>query len=112
MIPSTAQATATLGSGQAAERRQGRLALASSYIGSSLEMYDFLLYGTAASLVFPSLFFTGVEPALAVALSFVTLAAGYVARPVGGIIFGHFGDRLGRKKMLVVTMAIMGAVSV
>lgn len=112
MIPSTTRAGNAAGIEAPAHGRNGRLALASSYIGSSLEMYDFLLYGTAASLVFPALFFTGVEPGLAIALSFVTLAAGYVARPIGGIIFGHFGDRLGRKKMLVVTMAIMGAVSV
>ncbi|MFD1210845.1 MFS transporter [Arthrobacter sp. GCM10027362] len=111
MIPSAVQTPASR-SAEAAHRRNGRLALVSSYIGSSLEMYDFLLYGTAASLVFPSLFFAGVDPAVAVALSFVTLAAGYVARPVGGIVFGHFGDRLGRKKMLVVTMGMMGAVSI
>lgn len=96
----------------AEQRKASRLALVSSYVGSSLEMYDFLLYGTAAALVFPALFFNGVEPGLGVALSFVTLAAGYVARPIGGIIFGHFGDRLGRKKMLVITMALMGVVSV
>lgn len=96
----------------AQDAKASRLAMLSSYVGSSLEMYDFLLYGTAASLVFPALFFTGVDPALALALSYVTLAAGYVARPLGGIIFGHFGDRLGRKKMLIITMAMMGIVSI
>lgn len=97
---------------QQTKRPGAKLAMASSYIGSSLEMYDFLLYGTAAALVFPQLFFSGVDQGVGIALSFVTLAAGYVARPIGGVIFGHFGDRLGRKKMLIITMVIMGFVSI
>jgi MFS family permease len=89
-----------------------RRALVSGYLGSTVEFYDFLLYGTAASLVFPALFFGSMPAAVGVVLSYVTLAAGYVARPLGGVIFGHFGDRYGRKKMLFVTMALMGAASV
>lgn len=96
----------------AQQRRDSRRALVSSYLGSTVEFYDFLLYGTAAALVFPQLFFSGVPEAAGIVLSYVTLAAGYVARPLGGIIFGHFGDKLGRKQMLFITMLIMGGVSV
>lgn len=88
-----------------------RRVLLSSYIGSAVEFYDFLVYGTAASLVFGQLFFANLSPALGVVASFGTLAVGYVARPLGGIVFGHFGDRLGRKKMLVLTMLLMGIAS-
>jgi MFS family permease len=90
------------------QRRHTRRVLISSYLGSTIEYYDFLLYGTAAALVFPAVFFSGVDPATAVILSFGTFAAGYVARPLGGLIFGHFGDRLGRKKMLIITLVMMG----
>ncbi|WP_166877786.1 MFS transporter [Salinibacterium sp. ZJ450] len=91
--------------------RARRRAMVSSYLGTTVEMYDFLLYGTAASLVFPVLFFKDLDPVAASIASFATLAAGYVARPLGGILFGHFGDRLGRKKMLVITLTIMGVIS-
>ncbi len=83
----------------------------SSYLGSTLEYYDFLLYGTAASLVFGPVFFSGLSPAAATIASLGTFAAGYLARPLGGVVFGHFGDLIGRKKMLVLSMAIMGAAS-
>ncbi|MGN6425288.1 MAG: MFS transporter [Leifsonia sp.] len=99
--------TADQGEGSLNTKPMRRI-LASSFIGSTIEFYDFLLYATAASLVFPQVFFTGLDPALATILSFVTLAAGYVARPLGGIIFGHFGDRLGRKGVLVTSMVSMG----
>lgn len=89
-----------------------RRILASSFIGSAIEFYDFLLYATASSIVFASLFFAGMGEGLAVVASFATLAAGYLARPLGGLVFGHFGDRLGRKKALVVSMIIMGSVTV
>ncbi|WP_166877800.1 MFS transporter [Salinibacterium sp. ZJ450] len=91
--------------------RVRRNAMVSSYLGTAVEMYDFLLYGTAASLVFPVLFFKDLDPVAASIASFATLAAGYFARPLGGILFGHFGDRLGRKKMLVITLTIMGVIS-
>ncbi|MBT2513271.1 MFS transporter [Arthrobacter sp. ISL-30] len=85
-----------------------RRILASSFVGSAIEYYDFMLYATAASLVFNKVFFANLGPGFALFASFVTLAAGYIARPLGGVVFGHFGDRLGRKKMLVLSMLIMG----
>ncbi|WP_157156996.1 MULTISPECIES: MFS transporter [unclassified Diaminobutyricimonas] len=95
----------------ASPNRVRRNAMVSSYLGTVVEMYDFLLYGTAASLVFPILFFNDLDPVAASIASFATLAAGYVARPLGGILFGHFGDRMGRKKMLVITLTMMGVIS-
>lgn len=83
----------------------------SSYLGTTVEFYDFLLYGTAAALVFPALFFPGTDALVGTLASFGTLAVGYLARPLGGVIFGHFGDRLGRKRMLVITLVMMGSVS-
>ncbi|GAA4866935.1 MFS transporter [Saccharopolyspora cebuensis] len=85
-----------------------RRILASSFIGSAIEFYDFILYATAASLVFGELFFAGMPPAVGLFASFTTLAVGYVARPLGGAIFGHFGDRIGRKGVLIVSMVLMG----
>ena len=79
--------------------------------GTSIEWYDFFLYGAAAALVFPTVFFGEVEPATAYILSFLTFAAGFIARPVGGIIFGHFGDRIGRKRTLVMALLLMGVSS-
>ena len=96
---------------EAEQGRHRRRAMVSSYLGTTVEMYDFLLYGTAAALVFPTLFFADLPPVAASIASFGTLAAGYFARPLGGIIFGHFGDRLGRKKMLVITLVMMGVIS-
>jgi len=89
-----------------------RRILTSSFVGTAIEYYDFILYATAASVVFGHVFFTDLTPAVATFASFATLAAGYVARPFGGIVFGHFGDRLGRKKMLVLSMMIMGVATV
>ncbi|WP_169250967.1 MFS transporter [Brevibacterium sp. 'Marine'] len=85
-----------------------RRILASSFLGSVIEYYDFLLYTAAASIVFSKVFFTDLPPGFGLFLSFTTLAVGYLARPLGGIIFGHFGDLVGRKKMLVISMVIMG----
>ena len=79
-----------------------------SLIGTAVEWYDFFLYGSAAALVFGTLFFPESEPATATLLAFGTYALGFVARPLGGIVFGHFGDRVGRKKMLVVSLFLMG----
>ncbi|MCM3503174.1 MFS transporter [Microbacterium sp. P26] len=92
--------------------RDARRAALGSYLGATLEFYDFVIYSTASAIVFPAVFFSGIDPALGVVLSYVTLAAGYVARPIGAIVFGHFGDRLGRRQMLVVTMIIMGIASI
>ena len=82
-----------------------------SLAGTSIEWYDFFLYGAAAGLVFPKLFFGEVSPTTALILSFLTFAAGFIARPVGGIIFGHFGDLIGRKKTLVIALMLMGVSS-
>src|ERR1700730_9887215 len=77
-----------------------RVAFASA-IGCVIEWYDFFLYGVVAGLVFNKLFFPNQDPFIGLLLAYSTLAVGFVARPVGGILFGHFGDRLGRKRMLV-----------
>lgn len=92
--------------------REMRKILTSSFLGTAIEYYDFILYATAASLVFSKVFFTGVDQGVGLMLSFTTLAAGYVARPLGGLIFGHLGDKLGRKAMLVVTVVMIGVASV
>jgi MFS family permease len=83
------------------------VALASA-VGATIEWYDFFLYGTAAGLVFDKLFFNGLDGWAAQFAAFGTFAVGFLARPVGGLILGHFGDRLGRKKMLLMTLVIMG----
>src|ERR1700721_1064942 len=79
----------------------------SSVIGTAVEWYDFLIYGTATALVFNKLFFPSSDPALSTIASFGTLAVGYLARPMGAAIFGHYGDRVGRKAMLAITITIM-----
>jgi MFS transporter, MHS family, shikimate and dehydroshikimate transport protein len=84
-----------------------KVALASS-IGAAIEWYDFFIYGTAAGLVFNKLFFPGFDPTVGVLAAFGTFAVGYLARPVGSLVFGHFGDRIGRKTMLILTLFIMG----
>lgn len=80
-----------------------------SFIGTTVEYYDFFIYGTAAALVFPKLFFPDASPLMGVLLSFATFGVGFLARPLGGVVFGHYGDRLGRKKMLVLSLVGMGA---
>ncbi|MCL4532101.1 MAG: MFS transporter, partial [Actinobacteria bacterium] len=77
-------------------------------IGTTIEWYDFFLYGTAAALVFNKLFFPEFDPAVGTLLSLMTFAMGFIARPIGGIVFGHFGDRIGRKMMLFLTLTIGG----
>jgi len=79
--------------------------------GTSIEWYDFFLYATAAALVFPSAFFPDSTPTMGLILSFGTFAFGFIARPLGGIIFGHWGDRAGRKKTLVIALVMMGVAS-
>lgn len=79
-----------------------------SGVGTSIEWYDFYLYGIAGALVFNKLFFPEINPLAGVLASFGVFAAGFVTRPLGGVIFGHFGDRIGRKQMLIVSMLIMG----
>ena len=79
-----------------------------SFIGTTIEWYDFFLYGTAAALVFGRLFFPNVEPLIGTLAAFGTYGVGFVARPIGGLIFGHYGDRVGRKTMLVISLLMMG----
>lgn len=95
----------------ATRETQKRRAMLASYLGTTLEYYDFLLYGIAAALVFPKIFFVTLDPLAATLSSFATFAVGYFARPLGAIVFGHYGDRLGRKNVLVVTLIMMGCAS-
>ncbi|MBU8819674.1 MHS family MFS transporter [Mycolicibacterium goodii] len=85
-----------------------RRARMGSFIGTTIEWYDFYLYGTAAALVFPALFFPSYSPLTGTLLALLTYSAGFIARPLGGIVMGHFGDRIGRKAMLVSSLIIMG----
>jgi MFS family permease len=82
--------------------------VAASLIGTTIEWYDFFLYGSAAALVFNKLFFPDSDPLVGTLLSFLTYAVGFVARPLGALVFGHYGDRLGRKKLLVLSLLMMG----
>ncbi|WP_308121961.1 MFS transporter [Streptomyces sp. TRM70350] len=90
------------------ESRQLRRVALSGLLGTAVEFYDFLVYGTVAALIFGDLFFPDADPAVGTIAAFGTFAAGYVARPLGGIVFGHFGDRVGRKSMMLLTMVLMG----
>jgi metabolite-proton symporter len=83
-----------------------------SLIGTAVEWYDFFLYGSAAALVFGTLFFPSSDPLTGTLLAFGTYALGFVARPLGGIVFGHFGDKVGRKKMLVTSLMLMGGATI
>jgi metabolite-proton symporter len=85
-----------------------RKVIAASMIGTTIEWYDFFLYGTAAALVFNKLFFPKADPLTGTMLAFATYALGFVARPLGGIVFGHFGDRIGRKRLLMLSLVLMG----
>ncbi|WP_225821643.1 MFS transporter [Streptomyces naphthomycinicus] len=82
--------------------------VAASLIGTTIEWYDFFLYGSAAALVFNKLFFPDSDPLVGTLLSFLTYAVGFAARPLGALVFGHYGDRLGRKKLLVLSLVLMG----
>jgi MFS family permease len=101
---SSTSSTSSGGAGTS-ERRNAALA---SFVGSTVEYYDFLLYTVGAALVFPHVFFPDLAPGVGTIASFGTLAAGYFARPIGAVVCGHFGDRLGRKGLLVLTMVLMG----
>jgi MHS family shikimate/dehydroshikimate transporter-like MFS transporter len=92
----------------ATERLSIRKIATASLLGSVVEWYDFFLYGTMAALVFNKQFFPEFDPLVGTMIAFATFAAGFITRPLGGFIFGHFGDRIGRKRMLVMTMLIMG----
>lgn len=85
-----------------------RRVVMASVIGATIEWYDFFLYGVVAGIVFSKLYFPGADPLVSTMLAYGTFAAGFLSRPIGGIIFGHFGDKIGRKSMLVMTLLIMG----
>ena len=87
---------------------QLRRAVIASTVGTAIEWYDFFLYGTAAGLVFPKLFFPNDDPLVGTLNSFLIYGAGFLARPVGAAIFGHYGDRIGRKATLIATLMLMG----
>ncbi|AQT80378.1 MFS transporter [Mycolicibacterium litorale] len=83
-----------------------------SYVGSAIEFYDFFIYGTAAALVFPTVFFPHLGHVMAIVASLGTFAAAFVSRPIGAVVFGHFGDRIGRQRTLVCTLLLMGVATV
>jgi MFS family permease len=103
---STVQARAT---GNGAQPSQIRTIVASSVVGTTVEWFDFFAYSTAAALILNALFFPGYDPLVGTILAFGGIAVGYFGRPLGSIVFGHFGDRIGRKKVLVVSLVTMGA---
>ncbi|OXM75233.1 MULTISPECIES: MFS transporter [Amycolatopsis] len=102
------QAVSAPGSGT----REARRVAVASFVGTAIEWYDFFLYGAAAALVFGPQFFPSGNPAVSQLASLTTFAVGFLARPVGGIVAGHFGDRIGRKRMLVISLLIMGTATV
>src|SRR6476620_12552396 len=102
-VPLTSQ-----GAGNGNGVRDPRKAAMSGWIGSALEYYDFALYSLAATLIFPTIFFPAENPTVGIIASLATYAVGYVSRPVGAVVLGAYGDRHGRKKVLVFAMLLMG----
>ncbi|MET0699573.1 MAG: MFS transporter [Mycobacterium sp.] len=98
----------TAGQDRSAERRGLRKVGFASLVGTTIEYYDFFVYGTAAALVFPKVFFPSASPAMGTIASFATFGVAFFARPIGSVLFGHFGDKIGRKRTLVWTLLIMG----
>ncbi|MDR5821522.1 MFS transporter [Caballeronia sp. LZ043] len=92
--------------------KQMRKVVVASLIGATIEWYDFFLYGVVAGIVFNKLYFPSGDPLISTMLAYGTFAVGFLSRPLGGVIFGHFGDRIGRKSMLVMTLTIMGVATV
>lgn len=90
------------------ERDPVKTVILASMMGTAIEFFDFYAYGTASAAYFPKVFFPQMTPLLATLLSLLTFGVAFVARPVGSFVFGHFGDRLGRKKTLVVSLLVMG----
>src|SRR6187397_2491421 len=92
----------------AAPRKNLRTVIGASMIGTTIEWYDFFLYGSAAALVFNKLFFPRSDPLTGAMLAFATYALGFMARPLGGLVFGHYGDLIGRKRLLMLSLILMG----
>src|SRR5215467_8972029 len=111
MVLEPDEAARAAGVDEAGRKRQRSLAAVGSVVGTSIEWYDFFLYGTASAIVFPEVFFPHSSSYSGTLESFATYAVGFAARPVGAAIFGHFGDRLGRKATLIVTLLMMGIAS-
>ncbi len=103
MTPSSATPSATQGRGRA---------LVASLTGSSIEWFDYFLYGTAAALVFNKLFFPTFDPVVGLLLAYLSFSLTFFVRPIGGVLFAHIGDRIGRKKTLVITLSLMGGATV
>ncbi len=95
-------------SGLQPKKSSHRLAGISSMVGTTIEWYDFFIYGAAAALIFNKLFFPNLDPLMGVMAAFATYAVGFIGRPLGGVVFGHFGDKIGRKAMLLATLIMMG----
>ena len=92
----------------ASRRREVNRVAASAFAGTAMEWYDYILYGTASAIVFTKLFFPADDIAVATLLSFATFAAGFIARPLGALVFGHIGDRIGRRSAVVGSILLMG----
>jgi len=97
---------------QTYEKTPLRRVVMASLIGTTIEWYDFFLYGSAAALIFNKLFFPSFDPFVGTLLAFATYAVGFIARPLGGIVFGHYGDKVGRKRLLMVSLIVMGVATV
>ncbi|MDB5767803.1 MAG: Permease of the major facilitator superfamily [Collimonas fungivorans] len=100
--------TKILATGNISAGRRARKAALGSFVGAVVDWYDFLLYGITAALVFNTQFFPNVSPTIGTLAAFATFGVGFLFRPLGGVVFGHFGDRLGRKRMLMITVMMMG----
>src|SRR5215467_3096621 len=103
-----AGAPEVVGESDTERRKRLRIVIAASLLGTTVEWYDFFLYATAAGLVFNRVFFPNETSLVGTLLAFATFAVGFVMRPIGGLVFGHIGDRIGRKRSLALTMLIMG----
>lgn len=109
---SDAATTTQVGKESGIDPKQGRRAGMAAFVGTTIEWFDFYIYGTASALVLGKLFFPDASPAIGTLAAFATFAVGFIARPLGGIIFGHFGDKFGRKNTVITTLLLMGAATV